>query len=95
MKLYVCSDSENMIDNIDGFYYLITEEGECLASHLCSNKVFAKNDLYNKRPERIEKYTKRFGECECLYMGEDDMTAEKIIELNHKWAKEHPELVES
>ena len=40
MKLYVCSDSENMIDNIDGFYYLITEEGECLASHLCSNKVF-------------------------------------------------------
>ena len=95
MKLYVCSTSENMMDSIDGFYYLITEEGECLASHLCSNKWFAKGDLFEQRPERIKEFTERFGECECLYLGEDDMTAEKIIELNHKWAEEHPELVES
>ena len=42
MKLYVCSDSENGKENIGGIYYLITEEGECLASHLCSCKYFAK-----------------------------------------------------
>lgn len=42
MKLYVCSNSTNGIKNIDGIYYLITEEGECLASHLCSSKYYAK-----------------------------------------------------
>ena len=91
MKLYVCSSSENMMDSVDGVYYLITEEGECLATHLCSSKWFAKGDLYERRPERIEKFTKRFGECECLYLGEDDMTAEKILELNKKYFEEHPE----
>ena len=91
MKLYVCSSSENMMDSVDGVYYLITEEGECLATHLCSSKWFAKGDLYERRPERIEEFTKRFGECECLYLGEDDMTAEKILELNKKYFEKHPE----
>ena len=82
MKLYVCSDSEYGTESIDGIYYLITEEGECLATHWCSSKWFAKGDLYERRPERIEKYTERFGECECLYLGEDDMTFSRLIELN-------------
>ena len=82
MKLYVCSNSENGMDSIDGIYYLITEEGECLATHWCSSKWFAKGDLYEKRPERIKKYTERFGECECLYLGEDNMTLSRLIELN-------------
>lgn len=86
MKLYVCNDYG--IENIYGIYYLITEEGEFLASHLCSCKYFAKDDLYEKRPERIKKYTERFGECKCLYLGEDDMTFEKLIELNHKFVQE-------
>ena len=38
MKAYIASSSENGIDNIDGVYFLITEEGELLASHICSNK---------------------------------------------------------
>lgn len=91
MKLYVCSNSENMTDNIDGIYYLITEEGECLATHWCSSKWFAKGDLYEERPERIEEFTKRFGKCECLYLGENDMTAKEILELNKKYYEEHPE----
>ena len=55
MKLYVCSNSEYGTESIDGIYYLITEEGEYLATHWCSSKLFAKGDLYERRPERIEK----------------------------------------
>lgn len=84
MKLYVCSNSENGMESIDGIYYLITEEGECLASHFCSNKGWAIGDLYENRPERIKEFTERFGECECLYLGEDDMTFGRLIELNHE-----------
>ena len=91
MKLYVCSDSDYGTESIDGIYYLITEEGECLASHLCSSKWFAKGDLYERRPERIKEFTERFGECECLYLGEDDMTFGTLIELNHKLAEKKAE----
>lgn len=88
MKLYVCSDSENGMDSIDGIYYLITEKGECLATHWCSSKWYAKSDLYESRTERIDKYNERFGECECLYLGEDEMTFDKLIELNYGLAAE-------
>lgn len=91
MKLYVCSDSESLTENIDGIYFLVAETGEVLASHFCSSKWFAKGDLYERRPERIEKFNERFGECECLFLGEDDMTAKEILELNAKWADDHPE----
>lgn len=47
-----------------------------------------KGDLYENRPERIKKYTERFGKCKCLYLGEDDMTFEKLLELNYKFAQE-------
>ena len=53
MKAYIASSSENGIDNIDGVYFLITEEGELLASHNCSNKSYALGDLYTHRKERI------------------------------------------
>lgn len=91
MKLYVCSNSDYGTENIDGIYYLITEDGECLASHWCSNQWFAKGDLYENRPERIKEFTERFGECECLYIGEDNMTFSKLIELNHKLAEKKAE----
>ena len=87
MKLYVCSNSEDGRESIDGIYYLITEEGECLATHWCSSKGFAKGDLYERRPDRIKKYTERFGECECLYLGEDIMTFSRLIELNLKFGQ--------
>lgn len=89
MKLYVMSGAVNGIDSIDGMYYLIAETGECLASHFCSCKYFAKSDLYERRPERIEEFTKRFGDIEVLYLGEDDMTVDKLMDLNKKWAIEN------
>lgn len=62
MKLYVMSGAVNGIDSIDGMYYLITETGECLASHFCSCKYFAKGDLYERRHERIEKANEMLNE---------------------------------
>lgn len=85
MKAYIVSNSNYGTEDIDGIYYLITEEGECLASHWCSNKWFAMGDLYENRPERIKKYTERFGELEVDYLGCDDMTMERLVELNCKW----------
>ena len=93
MKAYIVSDSIDGMENIDGVYYLITEEGECLASHWCSNRWYADGDLYSRRPERVKEYTERFGEFNVDYLGCDSMTMEEIIALNHKWAEEHPELV--
>ena len=89
MKAYIISNSEDGIKNIDGIYYLLTEEGEVLASHWCSSKSYAMGDLYGRRPERIEKWTERFGELTVDYLGCDDITMEKIMELNEKWWKEH------
>ena len=91
MKAYIVSNTEKGTDNIDGIYYLITEKGEVLASHWCSCKYFAKGDLYEHRPERIKEYAERFGHCECLFLGEDNMTAKKLIKLNRKFFKEHSE----
>jgi hypothetical protein len=89
MKAYIVSNSDYGTENIDGIYYLITEEGECLASHWCSSRLYAKGDLYTRRPERVAEFTNRFGEFEVDYLGCDDMTMGKLIELNHKFAEEH------
>lgn len=84
MKAYIVSNSDYGTENIDGIYYLITEEGECLASHWCSNSAYALADLYERRPERIAEFTNRFGEFEVSYLGCDDMTMERLVELNCK-----------
>lgn len=92
MKAYIVSNSKSGRKNIEGVYYLITEEGECLATHWCSNAAYALGDLYANRPERIKEYTNRFGNFEVNYLGHDDMTMGKLIELNLKLlAEEHLE----
>ncbi len=83
-KLYVVSNSKDGKQNIDGTYMLIDEEGKALYSHWCSSKYYAKGDLIEQRPERIEECKKEYGEYEVLFLGEDDMTMEKLLELNHK-----------
>ena len=89
MKLYVMSVAGDGTNDIDGVYYLITETGECLASNFCSCKYFAKGDLYERRPERIEEFTKRFGDIEVSYLGEDDMTIDKLMDFSKKWTIEN------
>lgn len=91
MKAYIISNSKDGMANVRGVYDLVTEEGEVLATHRCSNKEYAMEDLYSNRPERIKKWTERFGELTVDYLGCDDMTMEKILELNHKWWREQEE----
>lgn len=88
MKAYIASSSENGIDNIDGAYFLITEEGELLATHLCSNKSYALGDLYTHRKERIKKFEDRFGEFSVDYLGNDEMTWEELLRRNKKFYEE-------
>ena len=45
--------------------------------------------IYTRTDQKeLKKYTERFGKCKCLYLGEDDMTFEKLLELNYKFAQE-------
>ncbi len=83
-KLYIISNSEDGKQNIDGVYTLVDEKGKGLYSHWCSNKCYAKGDLIEQRPERMEECKKQYGEYEVLFLGEDDMTIEKLTELNKK-----------
>ena len=83
MKLYIVSYGESGKEDDEGTYYLVAENGECLYSHYCSHKGYAKGDLIENRPERIAECEKRFGEYEVLFLGEDDMTMEEIVKRNH------------
>ena len=38
------------------FYILDPDTGEVLASHLCSGAEWAKSDLHDNRPQRLEKW---------------------------------------
>ena len=89
IKAYIASSSENGIDNIDDVYFLITEEGELLASHICSNKAYALGDLYTHRKERIKKFEDRFGEFSVDYLGNDEMTWEELLRRNKKFYEEN------
>lgn len=88
MKLYIVSNSKNGKESIDGIYYLISEEGECLYSHWCSSKGFSKGDLIEQRPGRIEECNKKYGQYEVLFLGDDDMTMDRLLELNKKFTEE-------
>lgn len=85
MKLYIAGPENDG----QGAYYLISEKGECLASHFCSNNSFAKGDLEGRRPERQKKWKEKFGNYDILFLGEDDMTMEKIRELNEQFTKDN------
>jgi hypothetical protein len=67
------------------FKIFVAETGEHLASHLCSCAGFAYGDLYAHRPERIEKWTNRFGELEVKYIDQTDISKEQLLERNKKW----------
>lgn len=70
----------------DGAYHLIADDGEHLASHICSGIRYAEGDLIANRPERQEKFRKRFGKYTVLRLGDDDITLEAIQSKNAEWA---------
>lgn len=88
MKLYIVNGSETGKENIDGIYYLIAETGECHYSHWCSNRWFAKGDLFENRTERISKMNEKYGNVEVLFLGDDDMTFEELLRRNKQFYEE-------
>lgn len=73
----------------EGPYTLITEDGQVLANHFCSNSSFAKGDLHDNRADRREKYAEAFGEYEVKFVDETDITPEELYERNEAHAVRH------
>lgn len=70
------------------FHLIHAETGEVLASHFCSCSGFAPGDLYFNRPERIEEFTKRFGEVEVKFIDETTIDKEELLSRNKAFYKE-------
>lgn len=81
MKLYIVSETESGCDNIDGIYFLITEFGEVIDSHVCSNTRYAWEDLV-ENSQIIPNLT---GDIEVLFLGKDNMTSEELHRRNQEF----------
>lgn len=81
MKFYISGPPHDG----EGVYDLLTEEGEHLASHYCSSKSFARGDLEARREERQKEWHEKYGDYEVVYLGDDSMTREELIRLNHEF----------
>ena len=81
MKLYIVSDTKSGCDNIDGVYFLITEFGEVIDLHVCSNTRYAWEDLV-ENSQIIPNLT---GDIEVLFLGKDDMTSEELHRRNQEF----------
>lgn len=82
MKTLVIYPGSN-IYNDSGFSLLDPETGIVLAQHFCSGSGFAKADLHDKRPERLEKWEKEFGEkTEAKFIDETDYNWDEIYKKN-------------
>lgn len=68
-----------------GYGILVAETGEHLASHFCSHGGFAMGDLYSGRPERIKKWTERFGELEVKFLEDTDLSNDELHRRNKEW----------
>lgn len=71
-----------------GFYYLIAENGEALASHLCSHAGFAQSDLHDGREERKIEWAKKFPEgYEIVWLEDSGLTFGTLKERIAKWTE--------
>lgn len=82
--LLVITPGRNAIKD-DVFDILVAETGEHLASHFCNHYTFAYGDLYANRPERIAKWTERFGEFEVKYIDDTDLSEAELVSRNKQW----------
>lgn len=72
----------------DGVYYLCdTSSGEVLASHLCSNKHYAKSDLLDGRTERQNQLKEKYNDdVQTKFFDEQsDITIDEFVKLNKEW----------
>ena len=65
------------------FYLLDPDTGEVLATHFCSGAEWAKYDLHDARPQRLEEWRNKFGkETEAKFIDETDYNWEEIYAKN-------------
>lgn len=98
MKVYiVCPENPPCGSNeysAPGEYYVaVSEEGELLNAHISSTKAWAEHDLlFSGEPTLYSILKEQYDEIEILFLGEDNMTYERLIELNEKYRKKNGEL---
>jgi hypothetical protein len=76
----------------DAQFLVVTEEGEVLYSHVCSNYTFAKGDLVDNKPDRIDALNQKYGEGRWTLRfideeGQLDMTSDQLWERNQEFYK--------
>lgn len=69
----------------DGVYYLLNDDWFWMASHYCSNSLYAKSDLLEWREERKEKWKDYLSEWYELNIA-DENTTNLLLEKNKKFA---------
>lgn len=70
----------------EGVYYLLTEEGELLFHHFCSNASFAEGDLIRCRPERQANLNTRWPDgWQIVTLAELGITSEELNARNVQW----------
>ena len=88
MKFYIVGPGPDGKGKESGLYCLVTEEGECINSWNCSDANWARHDLVVRHPDKVKEWIARFGEFKVVLLGEDDMTVDKLLELNNKMYQE-------
>lgn len=82
MKLYIVSNTASGTENIKGIYYLVAETGELLGSRFCSNRAWAKSDLYYRNNKIKKLCREKYKDIHIVILGKDDMTIDKLKLLN-------------
>ena len=80
MKLYIFTPYTK--EDQDIVCYIITEEGEVLASHFCSELAYACGDLYGNRPERQKAWKERFGNIEVVSVPFGSLPPQEVLDKN-------------
>lgn len=78
MKLYI----DGPEDGGEGHYVLVAETGEVLAGHWCSHRGYARFDLIERRVDLQKELAERFGEYQVLWIGEDELTRDELVQRN-------------
>jgi hypothetical protein len=94
MKFYINGPK----DQGDGVYDLLSEDGEVVAGHYCSNIHFARGDLTNRFTDRSEKLQAMFGpwsEHQIAWLGDvPQEERDELLRKNHAlgeiWDAFHP-----
>lgn len=83
-KIYILSNSYDGIEDLCGDYLAVDDMGKVVYHQHCSAKRFAKKDLIIGNNKRLKECSDNYGkDFKVLYLGEDRMTLEKLVQLHN------------